>query len=107
MALHDVDTVDVGTHPRGREAADPTQTAAVAKLANLLGVTRTRNSADGTQRPESCRLALLAADAYRRELLSEGQLARLLRLDRVELRKMLDAPDLYGYDTDAPPTLPR
>ena len=55
----------------------------------------------------SFRLGLLAAEAHRRELLSEGQLARLLRLDRVELRKVLDAADNDGNDSDGLPKLPR
>ena len=59
------------------------------------------------QRPVSFRLGLLAAEAQRRELLSEGQLARLLRLDRVELREVLDAADMDGNDTDGPPKLPQ
>ena len=59
------------------------------------------------QRPVSLRLGLLAAEAHRRDLLSEGQLARLLRLDRAELRKILDAADIDGNDTDGPPKLPR
>jgi Zn-dependent peptidase ImmA (M78 family)/transcriptional regulator with XRE-family HTH domain len=37
------------------------------------------------------RFWFLAAEAYRRHLLSEGQIARMLRADRVELRQMLDA----------------
>lgn len=36
------------------------------------------------------RLWLLAAQAYRQDLLSEGQLARLLRLDRVQVRAIID-----------------
>lgn len=36
------------------------------------------------------RLWLLAAQAYRQELLSEGQLARLLHFDRVQVRVMID-----------------
>jgi len=43
------------------------------------------------QVPMSLRLNVLAAEAWKQELLSEGQLARLLRLDRVELREILDA----------------
>ena len=57
------------------------------------------------QRPVSLRLGLLAAEAERRELLSEGQLARLLRLDRVELRRILDAA-VDESDTDGPSKLP-
>jgi hypothetical protein len=41
-------------------------------------------------RPASLRLGLMAAEAWRRELLSEGQLARLLHLDRVALRALVD-----------------
>lgn len=43
------------------------------------------------------RLGLSAAQAYDRELLSEGQLAELLVLDRVEARELLDA---YLGDVD-------
>jgi Zn-dependent peptidase ImmA (M78 family)/transcriptional regulator with XRE-family HTH domain len=41
-------------------------------------------------RPTSLRLAMLADTATQRGLLSEGQLARMLQLDRVELRELLD-----------------
>ncbi len=40
-------------------------------------------------RPTTLRLNLLAEEVYRKGLLSEGQLARLLKVDRVELRAML------------------
>ena len=91
---------------------------AEVELENLLGITRTRtddqacevpgrtatvdDDAGDEPRPVSLRLGLLAAEAERRELLSEGQLARLLCLDRVELRKILDAADTDGNDTDGP-----
>ncbi len=50
----------------------------------------------GDPAPESTlatppRLALLAAEAYDAELLSEGQIADMLRIDRVEVRRWLDA----------------
>jgi Zn-dependent peptidase ImmA (M78 family)/DNA-binding XRE family transcriptional regulator len=51
-------------------------------------------------RPTSLRLNLLASEAYRRGLLSEGQLARLLHLDRVELRAILGGQDIEGSETD-------
>jgi Zn-dependent peptidase ImmA (M78 family)/DNA-binding XRE family transcriptional regulator len=41
-------------------------------------------------RPMTLRLNILAGEVARRGLLSEGQLARLLRLNRVELRELLD-----------------
>jgi Zn-dependent peptidase ImmA (M78 family) len=49
---------------------------------------------DKAQEPEVTlppRLWLLASQAYRQDLLSEGQLARLLRLDRVQVRAVFDA----------------
>jgi Zn-dependent peptidase ImmA (M78 family) len=42
-------------------------------------------------RPVSLRLGLLAREAWRKDLLSEGQLAGLLQLDRVEIRELVDA----------------
>ena len=59
------------------------------------------------RRAVSHRLGLLAAEVWRRELLSEGQLARLLSLDRVELRDVLDEADIEGDDVDGLPKLPR
>lgn len=44
-----------------------------------------------SDRPTTLRLNLLAAEAAQRGLLSEGQLARLLHLDRLEVRSILDA----------------
>ena len=74
---------------------------AEAEIENVLGVTRTWNEqpasplmpGDASLRPVSRRLGLLAAEAHRRELLTEGQLSRLLRLGRVDLRRILDAAD--------------
>lgn len=56
-------------------------------------------------KPTTIRLNLLAAEAYRRELLSEGQLARLLHLDRIELREMLQETDLQEDEADGAPIL--
>jgi Zn-dependent peptidase ImmA (M78 family) len=51
-------------------------------------------------RPTTLRLGLLAAEVTQQELLSEGQLSRLLHLDRVELRKMLDGLQIEGSEAD-------
>jgi Zn-dependent peptidase ImmA (M78 family)/DNA-binding XRE family transcriptional regulator len=51
-------------------------------------------------RPTTLRLNLLAAEAHRRGLLSEGQLARLLNLDRVELREILGGLEEEGSEAD-------
>jgi Zn-dependent peptidase ImmA (M78 family) len=56
-------------------------------------------------RPTTLKLNLLAAEAYQRELLSEGQLARLLRLDRVELRDMLLDLDPQEDEANGAPNL--
>lgn len=39
------------------------------------------------------RLALLAREAWKREIYSEGQLARLLHLSRHEIREILDGAE--------------
>ena len=51
-------------------------------------------------RPTTLRLNLLASEAARRGLLSEGQLARLLQIDRVELRELLSDRELEGNEDD-------
>jgi hypothetical protein len=45
------------------------------------------------QVPLSPRLAQLASSAHRRGLVSEGQLAHMLMLDRVKVREILDVFD--------------
>ncbi|HTC03742.1 MAG TPA: XRE family transcriptional regulator [Xanthobacteraceae bacterium] len=56
-------------------------------------------------RPTTLRLNMLAAEAHRRSLLSEGQLARLLHLSRVELRELLDGVEVDGSMADEAPVL--
>ena len=51
-------------------------------------------------RPTTLRLNLLAGEAARRGLLSEGQLARLLKVDRLELREILMSHELEGHEDD-------
>lgn len=41
------------------------------------------------RRPVSLRLGLMALEAWRRDLLSEGQLTKLLKIDRITLRTLL------------------
>ena len=60
----------------------------------------------GTNQPGTLRLNGLAAEAYRQGLMSEGQLARLLRLDRIALREILDSVDAER-DVDGLPQLSR
>ncbi len=57
-------------------------------------------------RPTTLRLNLLAAEAWRQDLLSEGQLARILHLDRLGLREILDNVETEGGKADGMPKLP-
>lgn len=56
------------------------------------------------ERAVSLRLHLLAAEAWKRDLLSEGQIASLLKIDRVQARQLIDA---YDADEEAADGLPR
>jgi len=69
-------------------------------LGDLITPDKDKAEAD---RPTTLRLNLLAAQAYRRELLSEGQLARLLLLDRVDLRGILHDFEAQEDEPDGAP----
>jgi Zn-dependent peptidase ImmA (M78 family) len=56
-------------------------------------------------RPVSMRMSLLASEAWRRGLLSEGQLARLLHIDRVDARAIIDEFEAEGAVDDESPWL--
>jgi Zn-dependent peptidase ImmA (M78 family) len=56
-------------------------------------------------RPVSLRLALLVGEAWAKDLLSEGQIARLLQLDRVEVRELIDAYEDEGVGREDLPRL--
>mgnify|MGYP001416125203 CR=1 FL=1 len=60
---------------------------------------------DDANRSISLRMSMMADEVWRRGLLSEGQLARLLRLDRVELRELLDGLGNEGSEADGAPKL--
>lgn len=51
-------------------------------------------------KPTTLRLSLLTSEVYRRGLLSEGQLSRLLDIGRIELRQLLDEEAEEEGDTD-------
>ncbi|MDZ7840382.1 MAG: XRE family transcriptional regulator [Gammaproteobacteria bacterium] len=72
-------------------------------LGDLGGIDTERMEAG---RPTTLRLNLLAAEAWRQGLLSEGQLADLLRLDRIELREIVDLAGIEGSEVDGVPELP-
>jgi Zn-dependent peptidase ImmA (M78 family)/transcriptional regulator with XRE-family HTH domain len=56
-------------------------------------------------RPVSMRVALLVGEAWAKGLLSEGQIARLLQLDRVDVRQLIDAYEDEGLGREDSPRL--
>ncbi len=56
-------------------------------------------------RPVSMRVALLVGEAWAKGLLSEGQIARLLQLDRIEVRELIDAYEDEGIGREGSPRL--
>jgi Zn-dependent peptidase ImmA (M78 family) len=66
-------------------------------LGDLMGNDTPKAEAE---QPTTLRLTLLAEEAFRRGLMSEGQLARMLHLDRVEIRKMFDGLEIEGSEAD-------
>ena len=72
-------------------------------LGDLAGLDTDRIEAN---RPTTMRVNLLAAETWHQEILSEGQLANLLHLGRVELREILDNVEIEGSETDEIPKLP-
>jgi len=46
--------------------------------------------ADGEEKPLSSRLYLLAIEAYRKSLISEGQMSEMLKLGRAQVRELID-----------------
>lgn len=53
------------------------------------------------KRQISMRMSALASEAWRQSLLSEGQIARLLHIDRVDARALIDEFEAEGVETDA------
>ena len=68
----------------------------------VLGPTANRHdpSREDAKLPFSHRIALMAHAAWKQDLMSEGQLAELLEVRRVELRKLLDQIELEENETD-------
>ena len=75
------------------------------QVIQVLGELPKDDHKDDADRPISLRMSMMADEVWRRGLLSEGQLARLLRLDRLELRAMLDGLGDEGSEGDGAPKL--
>jgi len=73
-----------------------------AQAREVLGAAADRSdrAKDDANRPVSHRISLLAHSAWKRDLMSEGQLAELLNMRRVELRAMIDQIELEERETD-------
>lgn len=95
--LEDLKLAKAGTWERFVEMGNITNAQVQQVLGDLINED-TRNADAG--RPTTLRLALLAAEAWRRELLSEGQLANMLRLSRLEVRQMFDGLEIEGSQAD-------
>ncbi len=95
--LEELDLTKAGTWDWFEANGGITDDQAQQVLGDQLGQDDAKAEAD---RPTTLRLNLLAAEAVSRDLLSEGQLARLLHLDRVELRALLDAYNADENEVD-------
>lgn len=73
-----------------------------AQAHEVLGVAAERRdpAKDEASRPISLRLSQMAHAAWKLDLMSEGQLAELLRLQRIELRVVIDEIELEDNETD-------
>lgn len=67
----------------------------------VLGQARADNARQEALRPVSVRTALMAYQVAQRGILSEGQIARLLDLGRVEVREILNDFDIDESEADA------
>jgi len=72
-----------------------------------LGDLRTLDTQRTTEgRPTTLRLNLLAGEVYRKGLLSEGQLAQLLHIDRTDLRESFSGLEVDGSEAEDAPVFP-
>jgi Zn-dependent peptidase ImmA (M78 family) len=95
--LEELELVKSGTWDWFQSNGGITDDQARQVLGDLLVPDKYKADAD---RPTTLRLNLLAAAICQKELLSEGQLARLLRLDRIELREILLGSEAEGSEPD-------
>lgn len=95
------------TKPGTRDWFDANGSITDDQARQVLGELFTEvRDANEAERRTALRLNLLVEEAWRRGLLSEGQLAHLLHLDRVELRRILDTMETEGSEPDDRPKLP-
>ena len=75
---------------------------APAQVREVLGDASSKSdpAKDDANRPVSHRMSFMAYTAWKRDLMSEGQLAELLKIKRLELRALLDQMELEESETD-------
>jgi Zn-dependent peptidase ImmA (M78 family) len=95
--LEELDLTKAGTWDWFAGNGGITDEQARQVLGDLVPADAQKAEAD---RPTTLRLNLLAAEVHRRGLLSEGQLARLLHLSRVELRSVLEGVEVEDGAAD-------
>ena len=100
--LEELELVKPGTWDWFKSNGGITDEQAKQVLGDLPAADSQKADAD---RPTTLRLNLLAAEVYRQGLLSEGQLARLLHLDRVEMREILSGAEPEGSEANGPANL--
>jgi Zn-dependent peptidase ImmA (M78 family) len=73
-----------------------------AQAREVLGVEADRpdGAKNDANRPVSHRMSLMAHAVWKRGIMSEGQLAELLKVRRVEVRKLIDQIELEESETD-------
>lgn len=64
-------------------------------------------SKEEANQPLSHRISLMAYEAWKRDLMSEGQLAEILKIRRIELRELIDQVELEERETDDVLKFPR
>ena len=95
--LEDLSLVKTGTWEWFLSNGGITDEQAIQVLGDLKIPDSDKAAAD---RPTTLRINLLASEVYRKGLLSEGQLARLLKLDRIELRETLCDQEFEGSEAN-------
>jgi Zn-dependent peptidase ImmA (M78 family)/DNA-binding XRE family transcriptional regulator len=95
--LEDLKLAKTGTWERFVEMGNITNAQAQQVLGDLANPDFEKVESN---RPTTLRLALLAGEAWRRELLTEGQLARMLRMSRLDVRQMFDGLEIEGSEAD-------
>lgn len=102
LRLEELELARAGTWDWFKENGGITDEHARQVLGDLAGGIKESQDVD---QPMGLRIMALAAEAHRRELLSEGQLVRLLQLDRVTFRQFVDDLEIEGNVAHGGPDL--